>query len=53
MENVGYKERNNNLFEMIGNFQLGEYLKEDEIRFEWKMIKRELGIKKEKIIVKV
>lgn len=46
-------ERHNTFFEMLGNFAVGDYFKEDAIRFAWEVVTQVYAIKKDRIFVTV
>lgn len=55
LENVGYTARHHTFFEMLGNFSLADYFKEDAISFAWEFLtgKDNLGLDKAKLLVTV
>src|SRR6202047_2855932 len=53
LENVGYTARHHTFFEMLGNFSFGDYFKQDAIELAWKLITREYGLPKDKLLVTV
>ncbi|MEL0106225.1 MAG: alanine--tRNA ligase [Rhodospirillaceae bacterium] len=53
LENVGYTARHHTFFEMLGNFSFGDYFKEGAIELAWKLVHKELGLAKEKLLVTV
>ena len=53
LENVGYTVRHHTFFEMLGNFSFGDYFKDRAIELAWKLITKEFGLKKDKLLVTV
>ena len=53
LENVGYTARHCTFFEMLGNFSFGDYFKERAIEFAWGFVSKDLGLRKDKLLVTV
>ena len=52
IEEVG-DNRHTTFFEMLGNWSLGDYFKEDQLKWCWEFLTKELGLPKEKLYVSV
>ena len=53
LENVGYTARHHTFFEMLGNFSFGDYFKEQAIEYAWGMVRHELGLSEDRLLVTV
>lgn len=52
IEEVG-DNRHTTFFEMLGNWSLGDYFKEEQLSWVWEFLTQELGLPKEKLYVSI
>jgi len=55
IENVGKTSRHHTFFEMLGNFSIGDYFKEDALKFAWEFLTSPeyIGMEKDRMYVTV
>jgi alanyl-tRNA synthetase len=53
LDNVGYTARHHTFFEMLGNFSFGDYFKDAGDPLAWKLVTKDFGIPKDKLLVTV
>jgi alanyl-tRNA synthetase len=52
-EQIGQTRRHHTFFEMLGNFSLGDYFKEDAIKFAWTFLTEKVGLPRTHLWVSV
>ena len=53
LEKVGQTPHHHTLFEMLGNFSLGDYFKEEACKWGYEFVTKELGLKKENLWITI
>jgi alanyl-tRNA synthetase len=53
LDEVGKTARHHTFFEMLGNFSFGDYFKERAIELAWKLVVREFGLARDRLLVTV
>ena len=53
LEKVGQTPYHHTLFEMLGNFSLGDYFKEEACEWGWEFVTKELGLEKENLWITI
>jgi alanyl-tRNA synthetase len=53
VDNVGYTTRHHTFFEMLGNFSIGDYFKEEAIPWAYEFVTEVLGLPEEKLWITI
>ncbi|HEX4765014.1 MAG TPA: alanine--tRNA ligase [Lichenihabitans sp.] len=53
LDNVGYTARHHTFFEMLGNFSFGDYFKPQAIELAWRLVTRDFGLNKDRLVVTI
>ncbi|WP_375452002.1 alanine--tRNA ligase [uncultured Devosia sp.] len=53
LDNVGFTNRHNTFFEMLGNFSFGDYFKAQAIELAWQLLTREWGLSQDRLSVTI